>query len=295
MADKRYLITGAGTGLGKGVALGLAQLGLDVIAGVETAMEVPALIKEAEYQRINLRVEKLDIKDPEDRERAAGWDIDVLVNNAGISLGGAIIDVPEQFLREQFEVNVFGTILLTQSILRRMAGKGSGRIIFVSSVHGLIADPFSGPYCASKHAIEAFGESLAREMQELGIEVQMINPGPYLTGLNDREYEAWREWDVKPEERLFNYEELAFPYEQLDPEGCIEEMIAIIRGESKDYRNVIPKALVSVAKKRRSDLWDRKIDKDLGERDTMVESALTLDPATKPAEGIAKRIKEKFT
>lgn len=294
MTDMTYLITGAGTGLGKGVAKGLAERGKQVIAAVETAEEVPALIKEAQYQRLDLQVEKLDITDPEDRERAAGWDVDVLVNNAGISLGGALIDVPEEFLRRQFEVNVFGTILLTQVIARRMVGKGKGKIIFVSSVHGLMADPFSGPYCGSKYALEAFGESLAKELQELDVQVQMINPGPYLTGLNDREYEAWQHWDDDPSHRLFDYEQLAFPYEQLDPDGAIEEMIEIISGGSNDYRNVIPKALVTVAKKRQRDLWKRMIDEELGERDTMIKRSMKLDPATKPAESLKERIKEKF-
>ena len=100
MTEMTYLITGAGTGLGKGVAKGLAEQGKQVIAAVETAKEIPALIKEAQYQRLDLRVEKLDITDPEDRERAADWDVDVLVNNAGISLGGALM-----FRRNSLEGN----------------------------------------------------------------------------------------------------------------------------------------------------------------------------------------------
>lgn len=92
-----------------------------------------------------------------------------------------------------------------------------GRIVFISSVSGLMTDPFSGPYCGSKHALEAFAESLSKELQEFNVEVATINPGPYLTGFNDREYETWKNWQEDPSEYVFDYEKVAFPYEQFDP------------------------------------------------------------------------------
>lgn len=295
MKEKTYLITGAGSGLGKGVAFGLADQGETVIATVETLSEVSALILDAEKKGLSLQVEKLDITDRADRERFIDRDIDVLVNNAGISLGGAMLDIPENILREQFEVNVFGTIFLTQIIGRQMAKRRSGKIIFVSSVHGLMADPFSGPYCGSKYALEAFGESMAKELQEFNIQVQVINPGPFLTGFNDREYEAWKRWDNDPADRLFDYENLAFPYEQLNPKKAIKDMIKIISGKSDNYRNVTPKALAVLAKKRQKELWNRKCDEDLGQRHEMIEKSLKIDPATKPIEGVINRIKDKMT
>ena len=293
MKQEIYLITGAGSGLGKGVAFGLAKQGEHVIAAVETLSDVSAL--KLEEEKLTIEIEKLDITDPADRERFADRDIDVLVNNAGISLGGAIVDVPEHMLREQFEVNVFGTILLTQVIARQMAKRRSGKIIFVSSVHGLMADPFSGPYCGSKFALEAFAEAMAKEMQEFNMVVQVINPGPFLTGFNDREYEAYKRWKDDPAQRLFDYEKLSFPYEQLDPEKAVKDMIKIISGKSSDYRNCIPKAIAVLAKKRQKELWDRQIDEDLGRRHELIERSLEIDPATKPVEGIINRIKDKLT
>ena len=139
-----YLITGAGSGFGKEVALRMAEQGHDVIAGVEIIAQVNVLRAEAKKRGVELRVEKLDVTDEGDRRKAAQWDVDVLLNNAGISEGGSSVDIPAENLRRQFEVNVFGPILLTQPIAKRMVAKGGGKIVFMSSVAGLTVDPFTG-------------------------------------------------------------------------------------------------------------------------------------------------------
>lgn len=294
MVQETYLITGAGTGFGKGIAFGLAEQGKKVIAGVETMSEVSALEKEAQEKKVDIQVEKLDVTNPADRERAWTWDIDVLLNNAGVSEGGSLADIPEERLRNQFEVNVFGPILLTQKFAKAMAKKQRGKIVFMSSVSGLMADPLSGPYGGSKFTLEAFAESLSKELQEFKVQVAVINPGPYLTGFNDREFEAWRMWRDNPEERLFDYEQLAFPYEQLDPEDVIKEAIKVLTGATKDYRNVVPKAMVPMVKKRQKELWDKKYDENLGERNELVQKSIDIEPATTPVKGIVNKIKDKL-
>ncbi|WP_192987691.1 SDR family oxidoreductase [Carnobacterium mobile] len=294
MVQETYLITGAGTGFGKGIAFGLAEQGKKVIAGVETMSEVSALEKEAQEKKVDIQVEKLDVTNPADRERAWTWDVDVLLNNAGVSEGGSLADIPEERLRNQFEVNVFGPILLTQKFAKAMAKKQRGKIVFMSSVSGLMADPLSGPYGGSKFTLEAFAESLSKELQEFKVQVAVINPGPYLTGFNDREFEAWRMWRDNPEERLFDYEQLAFPYEQLDPEDVIKEAIKVLTGETKDYRNVVPKAMVPMVKKRQKELWDKKYDENLGERNELVQKSIDIEPATTPVKGIVNKIKDKL-
>lgn len=294
MVQETYLITGAGTGFGKGIAFGLAEQGKKVIAGVETMSEVSALEKEAQEKKVDIQVEKLDVTNPADRERAWTWDVDVLLNNAGVSEGGSLADIPEERLRNQFEVNVFGPILLTQKFAKAMAKKQRGKIVFMSSVSGLMADPLSGPYGGSKFALEAFAESLSKELQEFKVQVAVINPGPYLTGFNDREFEAWRMWRDNPEERLFDYEQLAFPYEQLDPEDVIKEAIKVLTGETNDYRNVVPKAMVPMVKKRQKELWDKKYDENLGERNELVQKSIDIEPATTPVKGIVNKIKDKL-
>ncbi len=93
------LITGAGSGFGKEVALRLAADGHDVIAGVEIIAQVSAVRAAARERGVELRVEKLDVTDPGDRERALDWDVEVLLNNAGVSEGGSTVDIPAERLR----------------------------------------------------------------------------------------------------------------------------------------------------------------------------------------------------
>lgn len=294
METDTYLITGAGTGFGKEIAFQLAEAGHQVIATVEIMSQVSALSQEADERGLTLRIEKLDVTDPADREKAWEWDVDVLLNNAGISEGGAVADIPEDHLRRQFEVNVFGPVLLTQRLAKKMIQNGHGRIVFISSVSGLMADPLSGPYGASKFAIEGFAESLAKELQGFNVEVAVINPGPYLTGFNDREFEQWKNWQDDPAQRLFDYDQLAFPYEQFDPQAVIKPTIKVLTGEKKDYRTVIPKAMVALVKKRQDELWNRKTDDELGHRHDLIEKSLEIEPATTPTKGIINKIKEKF-
>src|SRR5262245_4330642 len=137
-------ITGAGSGLNNGAALELAARGFEVIAGVEIYPQVRTLEIQAKERGVNLRIEKIDITKEGDRRRAASWDIDVLVNGAGIIEGGAIVDIPAENMLRQFEVSVFGAVLLTQGIAKKMIAKRSGKIIFMSSVVGILSGPFVG-------------------------------------------------------------------------------------------------------------------------------------------------------
>ncbi len=288
---KTYLITGAGSGFGKEIALKMAKSGEQIIAGVEVASEVIRLEQEAKKENIQLQVEKLDITKPADRKQAFTWDVDVLLNNAGISLGGSLVDIPEEILRTQYEINVFGTLLLTQGIAKRMIEKGAGKIVFVSSMHGLMADPISGPYCGTKFALEASAEALRAELQAFGVEVAVINPGPYLTGFNDREYESFSLWRDDPSQRLYPYEDMAFPYEQIkNIQGVVNGTIAVLTGKSNDYRTVIPGPLSVVAKKRQKALWNAKSDENLGKRHPVIQNALDMKPATSIPRGLLRRV-----
>ncbi|MRJ48536.1 SDR family NAD(P)-dependent oxidoreductase [Aerococcaceae bacterium DSM 109652] len=165
----------------------------------------------------------------------------------------------------------------------------------MSSVSGLMADPLSGSYGGSKFALEGFAESLSKELQEFGVQVATINPGPYLTGFNDREFETWRTWQDDPSKRIFDYEQLAFPYEQLDPEKALKAAVKVVTSEATSYRNVIPKAMAALIKKRQKDLWSRKTDDELGQRHDLVQKSMEIEPATSPIEGIVNKIKDKLT
>jgi len=284
------LITGAGTGFGRESALRLAAEGHRVIAGVEIAAQVFELQQEAKNRGVELQVEKLDIGDAKDREKAWQWDIDILLNNAGIAEGGSVIDIPEKNLRHQFEINVFGTILLTQGFAKAMVNKKQGKIIFMSSVAGFVSDPFSGPYAATKHALEAFSSSLNKELKEFGVQVATINPGPFLTGFNDYMYETWKNWEDDPSLRVFDYEKLAFPHPQLDPEPVYEVVVDVVKGKTNQYRNVVPEAMRKLVQVVRAADWEAEQNPTTGERDATVEQAYQMQPATSPKTFILNKI-----
>src|SRR5215471_15504822 len=105
---KRVLITGAGTGFGHEAAMRLAEKGFDVIATVEIYAQVQTLKRQAATRRVNLKVEKLDVVNEGDRKKALAWDVEILVNNAGVLEGGSVLDIPGANMRHQFEVNVIG-------------------------------------------------------------------------------------------------------------------------------------------------------------------------------------------
>ncbi|MDI3237791.1 SDR family oxidoreductase [Acinetobacter ursingii] len=278
--SKKILITGAGSGFGKSVAFKLAKLGYKVIATVEAVAQIQTLKDEAHQQGLNIQFEKLDITNDIDREFISNFEIDILLNNAGISEGGAVVDIPEYRLREQFEVNVFGTILLTQKFAKQFVERKSGKIIFISSVAGLTTDPFTGAYSASKHAIEAFAEALNKELHEYNVKIATVNPGPILTGFNDRMFETWKHW--YPEDQantVFDYSQLAFPHKQYDPEQVSDIIVKVVTEEQKTYRNLAPKEIEADAKKQMAEKWDRLIHTD-AKRDPLVEDAYTLEPET---------------
>lgn len=274
------LITGAGTGFGNEIAMRLAALDFDVIASVEIVAQIRAVQEQAKARKVSLRVEKLDVTDAGDREKALQWDVDVLLNNAGVAEGGSMVDIPAHNLRHQFEVNVIGPVLLTQGIARQMASRKRGKIVFMSSVAGLTVDPFSGAYSASKHAIEAVAEALSKELQEFGVEVATINPGPFLTGFNDRMFETWQSWKDDESKRLFNYADLAFPHEQYDPEPVFQTTIDVIMGKIKTYRNVEPKEIISQQREQLANAWERKTDEQLNTRFELVHKAYEIKPET---------------
>jgi NAD(P)-dependent dehydrogenase (short-subunit alcohol dehydrogenase family) len=123
--------------------------------------------------------------DPYDIKHALTWDFDVLVNNAGIGEGGPIAEIPLDIVRRNFEVNVFGPLALTQSVVKKwVAGKIQGKVVFISSMGGLFSPPGFAAYAATKHALEAIAEAMPPELHPFGIQVQTINPGAFLTGFN---------------------------------------------------------------------------------------------------------------
>jgi len=277
---KTVLITGAGSGFGHEVAMRMAEKGFHVIAAVEIYAQIQPLKREAATRKVRLQVEKLDVTDSGDRKKALAWNVEILVNNAGLLEGGSVLDIPALNMRREFEINVIGPLLLTQGIAKQMVKRGKGRIVWVSSREGLNVNPFTGIYAASKHAVEAIAETMSLELQEFGIEVATVNPGPFLTGFNDRGFETWRSWEDQPSERLFDYSKLAFPRAQFDPEPVYATMTAVAAGEIDTYRNLEPKSMMAETKSNMEAPWNRKVRDGLGSRPASLQKSYEMKPET---------------
>jgi short-subunit dehydrogenase len=242
---KKVMITGAGSGFGKGASLALAARSHEVIATTETEEQAKALRAEAP----ELTVEKLDITS-DDVDKAAAWDIDVLINNAGAGQTGPMADVPIDRVRHLFEVNVFGTLAITQKVLPGMVAKGAGRIIIVSSIAGVVSGPAFGPYSMTKHALEAMGKAMRAELSSQGVDVTLLNPGPYLTGFNDRMADSMWEWFGEgslnaPATPLFQMMREMVTNGQMDPAEVVTRMVELTEAENTTENNFVPPEILA--------------------------------------------------
>src|ERR1700679_4305945 len=265
---RKILITGAGSGLGEGAALGLAATSYEVIATAQSWPQVTALRAKAKAPHLSsLRVEKLDVLDPYDVKHALNWDFDVLVNNAGIGEGGPIAEIPLDIVRHNFEVNVFGPLALTQAVVRRwVASKRRGKVVFISSMGGLFSPPGFAAYAATKHALEAIAEAMQPELKPFGIQVQTINPGAFLTGFNEAMAEnafRWLDDEINFTKRAAVQEMVAgligSPSGRMDPNEMIGKMIEVIPQVTGKFRNLHPKRVEDAVKAHQMEMFERTI------------------------------------
>jgi NAD(P)-dependent dehydrogenase (short-subunit alcohol dehydrogenase family) len=174
MASGTVLVTGASTGIGEATAVHLRELGFECVAGVRSDEDAERLA------RSGLRTVKLDVTDAEQiaavgAELGAGM-LTGLVNNAGIAVAAPLEFLPPDQLRRQLEVNLVGQVAVTQAFLPALR-RGRGRIVNVSSIGGRVALPLLGAYAMSKFGLEAFSDSLRRELRRQGVDVVVIEPG----------------------------------------------------------------------------------------------------------------------
>lgn len=167
------LVTGASSGMGKATAERLLRDGFTVWAVARRVEEMRDL------EKLGATVVAVDVTREADLvglvERIGG--VDVLVNNAGFGLYGAVEDVTVADARYQFEVNLFGMARLTQLVLPGMRARGAGKIVNLSSMGGKIYTPLGAWYHASKHAVEGWSDCLRLELKPFGIDVIVIEPG----------------------------------------------------------------------------------------------------------------------
>ena len=184
MAEKVWFITGTSRGFGREWAIAALERGDKVAATARDTTSLDDLV--AKYDDAILPLQ-LDVTD-RDADFAAVKQahehfgrLDVVVNNAGYGQFGFVEEVSEQDARDQIETNVFGALWVTQAALPYLRAQGSGHIIQVSSVGGIIALPGLGAYHASKWALEGFSQSLAQEVAPFGVHVTLIEPAGFST------------------------------------------------------------------------------------------------------------------
>jgi NAD(P)-dependent dehydrogenase (short-subunit alcohol dehydrogenase family) len=193
MPTKIAIVTGSSSGFGLLTVVELAKAGFSVVATMrqpERREKLDQTLAAAGGDLASrVEVRQLDVTDFDkipaimktiaiDRGR-----VDVLVNNAGFAVGGFAEDVALDELRLQMETNFFGQVAVTKAVLPFMRDQRGGHIIMVSSILGLISQPMVSSYCASKHALEGWGESLRIELRAFGVKVVLIEPGAFKTDI----------------------------------------------------------------------------------------------------------------
>jgi len=194
MIQRSVLITGCSSGIGLASALAMKARGWRVFATARKPEDLARLKDEHGLESLYL-----DYTEPESIAAAAtrvleatDGTLSALFNNGAYGQPGAIEDVTPDVLRAQFEANVIGWHDLTRRVIPAMRARGQGRIVFCSSVLGLIVAPYRGAYCASKFAVEALADALRMELAGTGIDVSLIEPGPIATRFVEHAIEAYR-------------------------------------------------------------------------------------------------------
>ena len=242
---KTVVITGAGSGFGKGIAVELAGRGHRVIATTETAAQAAALA--AEHPELTTR--KLDVTDPVDVAGAADLDADVLVNNAGFGVMAPLTTVPIERMKAGFEVNVFGMVAMCQAVVPGMKARGGGRIINMSSIAGVLSGPMTAPYAMTKHAVEAFSKALRDELAPYGIDVTKVNPGPYDTGFNDdmvNGIATYIEEGDAPAEAAEAFVREIVLTGQLDPDEVVQAVADLVEADETPVETFLPPEILAL-------------------------------------------------
>lgn len=199
MPNKTVLITGCSSGIGRATAAAFREEEWEVYATARDEADVADLGEQGchtaeldvtEGKQIDAVVERID-------ERQGR--LDCLVNNAGFAQYGPLEDTPVSSVREQFDVNVFGPHRLCRRVLPLMRTQGDGTIVNMSSVYGELSTPGAGPYAGSKFALEAMSDALRAEVDGLGIDIVVVQPGPVDTSFTDRATSELGELEETPD------------------------------------------------------------------------------------------------
>lgn len=192
MSNQRVaVVTGASSGIGYETSLTLARNGFVTYATMRSLNKAENIKSAAEEEKLPLKIVQLDVTDDESVKDAMqsiiseASGIDVLVNNAGYGLVGALEDLAMEEIKSQYGTNLFGVIRVTQAVLPIMRKQKSGIIVNISSAAGRFAIPGQSAYVSTKFAIEGLTESIAYELEPFGIKVVLIEPGIVKTSMTN--------------------------------------------------------------------------------------------------------------
>ncbi len=247
---RTVLITGSSGGFGLLTAVELAKRGWRVIATMRNlerkgALEA-ALAKSGAAQNVDFV--QLDVTDAasiakgvEETLAITGGFLDAVVNNAGVAAGGAFEDIPDVELRRVMETNFFGVMALTKALLPTFRKQRSGRILIVSSEAAFAGMPGNSIYVASKWAVEGWAESLAYDVEQFGIKVLLVEPGPYVTDIwqasprfapSDSVYRRWSE-------NVFRAGDGHVAAKGRDPQEVAVKIAKVLEADRPSFRNPV--------------------------------------------------------
>lgn len=183
----KILITGACSGIGFLTGITLAYRKHEVIMATHTQEQLESLKNKLKNFALDIKSCKLDLTNNEDIKKIKLFDIDVLINHAGIGIGGSIIDLDMNEVRKNYEVNFFSSFELVKLFCNDLIRKNKkGKVIITSSIAGVIPFEFLGSYCSSKASITMMARCLRKELKliDSDIDISVIEPGAYKTGFN---------------------------------------------------------------------------------------------------------------
>jgi NAD(P)-dependent dehydrogenase (short-subunit alcohol dehydrogenase family) len=259
-----WFITGCSTGFGRLLAEEVLKSGGKVIATARKPDQIADLEKKFPQTAKALA---LDVTDAAQVDRAVAaaiqhfGHVDVVVNNAGYGVAGAIEEVSEAEFRPMFETNVFGLLRVTRAFLPHLRERRSGHILNLSSIGGLVSSPGMGYYNATKFAVEGLSEALAAELAPLGIHITIIEPGPFRTDFLGRS-------GVQAATRIADYDNTAANMRKYfveqdgkqkgDPVRAVQAMIQVVESPNPPLRLLLGAAALQRLRAK-FDTWQQEI------------------------------------
>ena len=262
MAHKTWFITGTSRGFGRLWATAALDRGDTVAAVARDTRTLADLVEKYQDAVLPIALDVTHREAAHDAVNAAHEHfgrLDVVVNNAGIGLFGAVEETSEAEAREQFDTNFFGSLWVTQAALPLLREQGGGHILQVSSVLGVTTFPYAGLYNASKWAVEGLAQTLASEVAGFGIKTTLIEPGPYGTDWAGSARHATPLPAYNQLRDAFSNSGLVF----IDPTNTPKAILAVVDAENPPLRVFLgtgPREMVTADYQTRLEQWSAWAD-----------------------------------